>query len=129
VGRLLEALPPGRVGFCFDTGHFNAFAQAPLDAWMDALGHRLFEVHLHDNQGALDEHLPVGDGNFPFNRLFDLLKERSLRPILTVEAHSERNLAKTLSNIKALGLLDGFADPCATGDRPLPAARSVPGRP
>jgi len=129
VARLLEALPPGRAGFCFDTGHFNAFAQAPLDAWMDALGHRLLEIHLHDNRGALDEHLPVGDGNFPFKRLFDLLKERNLRPILTVEAHSERNLARTLSNIKALGLLEGFGDMRGQQDLPFGAAQPSPGRP
>ena len=129
MGRLLEALPPGRVGFCFDTGHFNAFAEAPLDTWIGALEHRIVEIHLHDNQGTHDEHLPVGDGNFPFEKLFRLLKEKNLRPILTVEAHSERNLARTLSNIEALGLLDGFADPCGAEGQPLPTAQSVPGRP
>ena len=129
VERLLEALPPGRVGFCFDTGHFNAFAKAPLEAWMDALGHRLIEIHLHDNQGALDEHLPVGDGNFPFEKLFSLLKERNLRPILTVEAHSERNLARTLANIKALGLLEGFDDARGRQGQPDGAAQPSPGRP
>ena len=98
----------GRVGFCFDTGHFNAFAGVPLEVWMDRLGHRLIEIHLHDNKGVLDEHLPVGEGTFPFVKLFSILRERKLTPILTVEAHSEQNLAKTLANIRALGILEGF---------------------
>lgn len=110
LALLLDALPSRHVGFCFDTGHFNAFAGSSLDDWIDKLGSRLLEIHLHDNHGSLDEHLPVGEGTFPFEKLFSLLRERRLHPILTVEAHSERNLAKTLANIEALGLLDGFMD-------------------
>jgi sugar phosphate isomerase/epimerase len=130
LGLLLDALPRKRVGFCFDTGHFNVFSGVPLEVWMDRLGSRLIEIHLHDNQGGLDEHLPVGEGTFPFLRLFAILKERKLRPILTLEAHSEKNLAKTLANIKALGLLDGLADLRMTEGRPaLPGMEtSIPGR-
>ena len=108
IGRLLDAFPPDRVGLCFDTGHFNAFARTPLEAWMDRLGHRLVEIHLHDNRGALDEHLPVGEGTFPFAEFFSILGKKRLRPILTVEAHTEQNLSRTLSNIKRLGILEEF---------------------
>lgn len=108
IGRLLDAFPPDRVGFCFDTGHFNVFARAPLEAWMDRLGHRLVEIHLHDNRGAVDEHLPVGEGTFPFAEFFSILGKKGLRPILTVEAHTEQNLSRTLSNIKRLGILEEF---------------------
>lgn len=130
LGLLFDALPRERVGFCFDTGHFNVFSGVPLEAWMDRLGSRLIEIHLHDNRGVLDEHLPVGEGTFPFLRLFAVLKERKLRPILTVEAHSEKNLTKTLTNIKALGLLEGLGDLRVTeGQSALPGMEtSVPGR-
>jgi sugar phosphate isomerase/epimerase len=126
LGLLLDALPPGRVGFCFDTGHFNAFAASGLEAWIDRLGHRLIEIHLHDNKGALDEHLPVGEGTFPFARLFAILKERKLTPILTVEAHSEQNLARTLANIEALGILEGFGSPAAAQGQPAPPHKTMP---
>ena len=126
LGLLLDALPPGRVGFCFDTGHFNAFAVSGLEAWIDRLGHRLIEIHLHDNKGALDEHLPVGEGTFPFARLFTILRERKLTPILTVEAHSEQNLARTLANIEALGILEGFGSPAAAQGQPAPPHKTMP---
>ena len=119
LGLLLDALPRERFGFCFDTGHFNVFATSSLDTWIDRLGSRLIEIHLHDNQGALDEHLPVGEGTFPFARFFSILRERNLTPILTVEAHSEKNLAKTLANIKALRILEGFEDARRTEGQPL----------
>jgi sugar phosphate isomerase/epimerase len=126
LGLLLDALPPGRVGFCFDTGHFNAFAGSGLETWVDRLGHRLIEIHLHDNKGAFDEHLPVGEGTFPFVRLFNMLHERKLNPILTVEAHSEQNLARTLANIKALGILEGFGSPAETHGQPAPPHKTMP---
>jgi len=126
LGLLLDALPPGRVGFCFDTGHFNAFAGSGLEAWIDRLGSRLIEIHLHDNKGALDEHLPVGEGTFPFARLFAILREKKLAPILTVEAHSEQNLAKTLAGIKALGILEGFGSPAAADMRPATQQKTTP---
>jgi sugar phosphate isomerase/epimerase len=130
LGLLLDALPPERFGFCFDTGHFNVFASSSLESWVDRLGSRLIEIHLHDNQGALDEHLPVGQGSFPFVRFFSILRERKLAPILTVEAHSEKNLAKTLANIEALRILEGFEESRRTEGQPsLPGMEtSVPGR-
>ena len=126
LGLLLDVLPPGRVGFCFDTGHFNAFAASGLEAWIDRLGSRLIEIHLHDNRGALDEHLPVGEGTFPFTKLFAMLKERTLAPILTVEAHSEKNLARTLANIGSLGILEGFGSPAAAEGQPAAPQQTMP---
>jgi sugar phosphate isomerase/epimerase len=128
LGLLLDALPPRCVGFCFDTGHYNAFAESGLEAWIDRLGPRLVEIHLHDNRGALDEHLPVGEGTFPFARLFAILKERKLSPILTVEAHSEKNLARTLSNISSLGILEGFGNPAEAEGQPVQRTIPAPGR-
>lgn len=97
-----------RVFACFDTGHYNAFAQTPLDEWLNMLGIYIRQVHLHDNAGSADEHTPVGEGNFPFHRLFEYLRTRGISPIITLEPHTEENLWKTLTNIKAMKLLDYF---------------------
>ena len=75
---------------------------------------------------ALDEHLPVGEGTFPFARLFAILRERKLAPILTVEAHSEKNLARTLANIGSLGILEGFGSPAAAEGQTAPPQRTMP---
>jgi len=92
--------------FCFDTGHFNAFSRSSLEEWMDALGSRIGQIHLHDNHGSADEHLPVGEGTFPFSLFFELLKRESTRPIVTLEPHTEENLWRTLKNIRTMKLLD-----------------------
>ena len=74
---------------------------------MDCLGARIGQVHIHDNNGLLDEHLPVGEGNFPFHTFFDLIRKRRLRPVITLETHSEKQLWRMLENIKAQNLFAG----------------------
>ena len=103
--RLLSACASPRVRFCFDAGHFNVFSRATLEDWLSAMAPYLIEVHLHDNNGAADEHLPVGSGSFPFPRLFGLLREKGLQPILTLEAHSEKALWRSVDNLQAMDVM------------------------
>ena len=105
---LLDALDSSRVRFCFDTGHANAFGRAPYGEWLETLGDRLGEIHIHDNDGTADQHLPVGEGNFPFRELMALVRQKNLRPILTIESHSDTSLRRMLENIRAMKLLEDF---------------------
>jgi len=98
--HLLTALDSPRVRFCLDTGHCNAFSDAPLSSWLEELGTFLGEVHLHDNDGSRDAHLPIGEGDFPFMELFGFLKTKVNRPILTLEAHSADHLSRTLETLR-----------------------------
>ena len=92
--------------FCLDTGHFNVFSFAPLSIWLQELGKYLGHLHLHDNHGKTDEHLPVGCGTFPFAELFETLRVIGARPTVTLEAHGEDKLWESLNNIKNMNLLD-----------------------
>jgi len=107
--------------FCFDTGHHNVFAEAPVDAWIDALSPYLTQLHIHDNQGVRDQHLPPGEGNFPFQKLIGMLQERNLTPIITLETHSIENFRKAVARIDALGWLplpgESNAPDVAGGDK------------
>ncbi|MEN6374216.1 MAG: sugar phosphate isomerase/epimerase [Smithella sp.] len=103
--KLFERLDSDRICFCFDTGHFNVFARTELKVWLTELGQYLGHLHLHDNYGERDEHLPVGNGTFPFAEFFAALREIKASPTITLEAHAEDNLWESLSNIKKLGIL------------------------
>lgn len=103
--RLFERLDSDRICFCFDTGHFNVFARSELKVWFDELGKYLGHLHLHDNYGGKDEHLPVGRGTFPFSEFFQKLREIKAEPTITLEAHAEDNLWESLTNIKKMGIL------------------------
>ncbi|HDQ03262.1 MAG TPA: sugar phosphate isomerase/epimerase [Deltaproteobacteria bacterium] len=104
--RLFDALDSDRVCFCFDTGHYNAYAQTPLNVWFEELGKYLGQLHLHDNFGERDEHLPVGEGNFPFGKFFEELKKNGSRPVVTLEAHAQEELFKSLDNIIKMDFID-----------------------
>lgn len=106
IRLLLDALDSPQVRFCFDTGHANAFGDATPGQWLESLGGMLGEVHIHDNHGMADEHLPVGEGTFPFSELLAGIRERNLTPILTLESHSEKNLRRTLENLRTMRLLE-----------------------
>ena len=62
VHFVLENLKNPYMGFCYDSGHENAFS--PGENYLDRYGHRLFAMHIHDNHGT-DEH------NLPFNGTID----------------------------------------------------------
>lgn len=98
--RLFETLSSERICFCFDTGHFNVFSYEPLHVWLKELGKYLGHVHLHDNFGKNDEHLPVGCGTFPFAEFFRSLQKMQTAPTVTLEAHHPDNLWKSLNNIQ-----------------------------
>jgi sugar phosphate isomerase/epimerase len=82
------------------------FSHTPLKIWLQELGKYLGQLHLHDNHGSTDEHLPVGNGKFPFAELFQALKENKIHPIITLEAHAQDDLWQSLENIKSMALLD-----------------------
>ncbi len=108
IRPLLDALDSPQVRFCFDTGHANAFGSAPYGEWMEMLGDRLGEIHIHDNDGTTDEHLPVGEGNFPFRELLALVRQKNLQADPHVESHSEQSLRRMLENIRTMKLLEDF---------------------
>jgi sugar phosphate isomerase/epimerase len=107
--RLLEALASDQVCFCFDTGHFNVFSHAPLKTWMDELGRYIGHLHLHDNFGKFDEHLPIGAATFPFEQFFMALKDLRARPTITLEAHAQEHLWQSVANLQKMPLWDDVA--------------------
>jgi sugar phosphate isomerase/epimerase len=97
---LLQEIDSPHFRFCFDTGHHHVFSKIPLPIWIESLGRYLVEVHLHDNHQEMDEHLPVGDGNFDFDKFFRLLSQFRLSPIYTIEPHEEAHLWRSMEAVK-----------------------------
>lgn len=55
---------PAEVGMCFDTGHYQVRPERRLDDVVVAFADRIACVHVNDNHGLCDEHLPPGEGAF-----------------------------------------------------------------
>ncbi|MDA3902294.1 MAG: sugar phosphate isomerase/epimerase [Desulfuromusa sp.] len=85
---LLTAINSPQMGHVFDIGHWNMFATGKLLDWLNATAPYLKHLHLHDNHGEQDEHLPIGQGYVPFSTLFNWLKTTDISPTITLENHN-----------------------------------------
>ena len=64
-----------RIGLCLDIGHAN-YSRTTIGQWFDQLGEWIRYLHLSDNLGGFDDHLPLGQGNIDWdliNRLWTAL--------------------------------------------------------
>ncbi len=103
IGVILEGLKSQNVGFCLDAGHLFAFGRSELKPWLEKLGSTIGQLHLHDNHGRDDEHLPMGQGKIDFKLLFAYLISNDLpRPIITLEPHREEDLWPSLDYLASL---------------------------
>jgi sugar phosphate isomerase/epimerase len=94
--QLCQGLEAPAFGHCFDVGHWNMFATGSLEDWFAKLGQHIRHLHLHDNHGRLDEHLPVGRGKIDFTALFSLVDKLGSPPSMTLEAHTLQELDVSL---------------------------------
>lgn len=98
--ELIDRIGSPWLGFCLDVGHQHSFSSTSLDAWLEAMSDRLKEIHLHDNDGTQDAHLPVGRGTIDFEVLFDFLVRKGETPVLTLEPHTEEHLTESLDGVR-----------------------------
>lgn len=59
--ELMRRCASPRVRVCLDLGHVN-YSLAPVGQWFDELGDSIAYLHLSDNCGSFDDHLPLGEG-------------------------------------------------------------------
>jgi len=96
---LLRQIDSPWFGFCLDVGHQNSFSETDLQTWVRSLADYLRELHLHDNDGTCDAHLPIGQGNIDFLFLFEFLQNRGIKPLLTLEPHTEEHLQESIEGL------------------------------
>jgi len=100
---LAEAVNCSNFGLCFDAGHFNLFSTISLNQWLGIISPYLLELHLHDNDGTRDSHMPPGKGVFDFKALFDSLELLDADNfIATVETHSIDDVKESIRFLDAV---------------------------
>ncbi len=99
VERLLKKIKSKLCGICLDVGHHNVFGEIDIEKWFKKFKDRIFELHLHDNDGTFDWHRAVGEGNIDFEKIFKSVKKYSPNAILTLEAHDKETMLKSYENV------------------------------
>ncbi len=111
VHYLLQNLHSPALGFCYDSGHENAFT--PAEDYLSRYGDILVAMHLHDNDGKNDNHFyPFHkNGTVDWEKKVKQLKQTKLFDrMVTLEAGPEgstllEGFAVLLEKAKQLALL------------------------
>jgi sugar phosphate isomerase/epimerase len=80
---LLEMIEGTDLGICLDVGH--AHTNGLLRDFLE-LAPRVINLHIHDNRGDLDEHLPIGEGTVDFKLVIEGM--RGYRGRYVIESRS-----------------------------------------
>ncbi len=100
--RLREAVGSPRLAFCFDPGHATLFSKVPLHLWAEAFGDGIGLMHVHDNRGTRDDHLPVGEGTINFRGVILAALDAGADPIFTVEPHRKEHFARSVDGLREI---------------------------
>ncbi len=100
--QLRASIGSKRLGFCFDAGHATLFSRLPVQKWLEAFGPHLREMHIHDNRGLRDDHLPVGEGSINFRGVLLAAGDVGAKPILTVEPQREEHFHRSILSLQAI---------------------------
>jgi len=97
--RFLRELPKS-FGVCIDVGHLNLFSELPVSDWLESFKDRIYEFHVHDNNGLEDQHAPVGTGTFDFSAFFSSLRVVTSDYIFNLENKTPEAVKESLSNLR-----------------------------
>ena len=76
-------------GMVLDVGHSNL--QGETIKFLDRFGDRIKHIHVSDNTGDVDRHLPIGCGSIEWPRVIEAVRGTGFDGWLVVESYSEMN--------------------------------------
>ena len=92
-----------KVGYLIDTGHAN-LNNWDIVALLDIIGNKLFGMHIHNNNGKKDEHLPIGDGLIEWSKIWDKIKNINFdhKVYITLEYASGVSIDRLKEDLKSI---------------------------
>ena len=84
MAELIKRVNRPNVGITFDVGHAVVCGHKPAD-FLHLLQEEIFHVHLHDNDGVIDQHLPLGKGSIDYVDVIQSLKRLGYQGVVNLE--------------------------------------------
>jgi len=103
IVELMRRIDNPRVGVCLDIGH-TQYSRTPLEGWIDALGDRIGYIHLSDNDGLFDDHLPMGRGCIDWEKADRLYRALGRDMPITIETNTIEDVKRSLEYLGQRGL-------------------------
>lgn len=95
VGKFLKEV---NVDLTFDVGH--AGVSGEIYKFIDQFKTKIVHVHVHENRGKSDAHLPVGSGNVDWMKILKSLNDMNLP--LVVENLTLKDSVKSIINLRKM---------------------------
>ena len=99
---LMQYVRSDKVRLCLDIGHAN-YTRLPMETWFGELGPYIAALHLSDNRGGFDDHLPLGDGCVDWAQIDALWRSIGAPPHLTLEVGGLENVKKSVAFLRKYG--------------------------
>lgn len=99
---LMEKRTSEAVQVCLDLGHAH-YSRAPMETWFTELGPYIGYLHLSDNRGLFDDHLPLGAGTLDWAEADRLWRTLGRDVPITLEAGSAADAEQSLHYLRTHG--------------------------
>lgn len=99
--KIIEKFDSPYVKGTFDVGHANTF-KVDLEASLMKISDYLVNIHIHDNDGKRDLHLPVGEGVIDFRGVLKTLKNLNYSGPLIIENKTFEDMVKSRDRLKLI---------------------------
>jgi len=99
--KIIEVVDSPMLGICFDVGHAHLNG-LPMDEEIDIAGDKLWSLHVHDNHGEKDEHLPPGWGTIRWPQVLSALRKINYTGPFMMEVARETPIMRRLSPLEAV---------------------------
>ena len=86
IKALMKEINDSRIRVCLDIGHAN-YSYIPVKQWFDELGEWIGYIHLSDNHGTYDDHIPLGEGTIDWDEANKLWRELDREVFITIEVN------------------------------------------
>jgi sugar phosphate isomerase/epimerase len=82
--NIISKINNREIAITYDVGHANLNGD-PVKFLEMIPAERIVNVHLHDNFGSKDEHLPIGEGNIDFSAILNTLFKQGYNGLFIIE--------------------------------------------
>lgn len=93
---LNQLLVENEMHMTLDIGHANHVGYAPEDMIFDSIKH----IHVHDNLGDDDSHLPLGEGSIDLKYIINTLESKNYDGIYILEVNDYDSIKKSYEYMK-----------------------------